>query len=129
MNRVIEYVIAAKDRTAAAVSTALGLAAVGRSSCGTGAPLLRELCDRLRVRRVTIVSDNDRHRFRPDGTAWRPGIDGAWRLGSQLGRAHRIVVPPRKDLRDWLAAGLTPSTFRAVADLQRWITPERNSIR
>lgn len=108
-------------------ATALGLSAVGRSSCGTGAPLLRELCDRLRVRRVTIVSDNDRHRFRPDGHPWRPGIDGARRLGAALGRAHRIVIPPCKDLRDWLAAGLTPATFRMVADLQRWITPERNS--
>ena len=98
----------------------LGLACVGRSSCGTGADALKALCARLRVGRVTIVCDNDRYRFRPDGTPWRPGADGAKALARSLGRTYRIVTPPKKDLREWLSAGLTAETFRTVADLQPW---------
>ncbi len=99
---------------------ALGLPCVGRSSCGTGGDLLRDLCARLQVGRLTIVADNDAHKARPDGEPWRPGIEGARRLGAACGRAHRIVTPPRKDLREWLYNGLTAETFWMVAGLQPW---------
>jgi hypothetical protein len=100
---------------------ALGLPCVGRSSCGTGAELLRALCARLQVGRVTIVTDNDAHKLRPaDGQPWRPGIEGALRLAQSLGRCYRIVTPPQKDLREWLYAGLTAQTFWMVANLQPW---------
>ena len=102
---------------------ALGLPCVGRSSCSTGADMLWELCDRLRVQRVTIVSDNDAYKFRPDGTPWRPGQEGAQDLARRLGRTYRIVTPPKKDLREWLAAGLTAAAFWMVADLQTWRRP------
>lgn len=98
----------------------LGLPAVGRSSCGTGADMLRDLCSRLKVGRVTIVTDNDAYKLRPDGTPWRPGIEGAQRLAERLGRTFRIVTPPKKDLREWYYAGLTAQTFWQVADLQQW---------
>lgn len=99
---------------------ALGLPCVGRSACQTGAEMLKELCVRLSVGRVTIVSDNDEYKFRPDGTAWRPGQEGAQALARKLRRTYRIVTPPKKDLRDWLYAGLTAETFWMVADLQPW---------
>ncbi len=102
---------------------ALGLPCVGRSSCGTGAEALRTLCGRLKVGRVTVVSDNDAYKARPDGSAWRPGVDGARRLADALGRTYRIVTPPKKDLRDWLSAGLTAGTFWEVAGLQPWRRP------
>ena len=102
---------------------ALGLPCVGRSSCGTGADMLRDLCARLGAGRVTIVSDNDAYKFRPDGTPWRPGQEGAQRLAHSLGRCYRIVTPPKKDLREWMAAGLTAEAFWMVADLQPWRTP------
>jgi len=91
--------------TAAAYS--LGLPAVGRSSCGTGMDLLKALCSRLGVRLVTIVADADEPKARPDGSTWRPGIDGAVRLGAKLGRIYRVVVPPKKDLREWVGFGCT----------------------
>lgn len=99
---------------------ALGLPCVGRSSCGTGAEMLRDLCSRLQVGRLTIVPDNDAYKLRPDGTPWRPGMEGAQRLAQSLGRCYRIVTPPKKDLRDWHGAGLTAQTFWMVADLQPW---------
>ena len=99
---------------------ALGLPCVGRSSCGTGADALKELCARLKVSRVTIVSDNDKYKFRPDGTPWKPGAEGAQALARRMGRTYRIVTPPKKDLREWYYAGLTAETFWMVADLQPW---------
>ena len=99
---------------------ALGLPCVGRSSCGTGADMLRDLCARLKVSRVTIVSDNDKYKFRPDGTPWKPGAEGAQALARRMGRTYRIVTPPKKDLREWDDAGLTAETFWMVADLQPW---------
>ena len=99
---------------------ALGLPCVGRSSCSTGGQMLQELCARLGVTRVTVVSDNDEYKFRPDGTPWRPGIEGAQALARQLRRTYRIVTPPKKDLRDWLADGLDADTFWMIADNQLW---------
>lgn len=99
---------------------ALGLPCVGRSSCGTGGDLLRDLCARLQVGRLTIVTDNDAYKRRPDGTPWRPGIEGAQRLGAACGRAYRIVTPPQKDLREWLCKGLKAEAFWMVAGLQPW---------
>lgn len=85
----------------------LGLPSAGRSSCGTGVELLKALCCRLRVRLMTIVSDADSPKYKPDGSLWRPGIEGAMALGSKLGRLHRVIVPPKKDLREWVGSGCT----------------------
>ena len=111
---------------------AIGLATVGRSSCNTGVEHLQRLCERLRVSRVTIVADNDRFKERtthtpggaPMRTVWRPGMEGAERLAQDLGRMYRLVTPPKKDLREWLYAGLTAETFDAVADAQKWRMPK-----
>lgn len=103
---------------------ALGLPCVGRSACATGADMLKELCARLMANRVTIVADNDAYKFRPDGTPWRPGAEGAQALARRLGRTYRIVTPPKKDLREWYGAGLTSETFWMVADLQPWKRPQ-----
>ena len=113
-------IVVVEGATDAIAGYSLGLPCVGRSSCGTGGEALRVLCDRLKVGRVTIVTDNDEYKERADGTAWRPGVEGARRLAGQLGRCHRIVTPPKKDLREWYYAGLTAETFWMVADLQPW---------
>lgn len=93
--------------TDTAAAYTLGLCAAGRSNCMTGAEMLGALCGRLGVRLVTIVADADALKRRPDGTTWRPGIDGALALGSRLGRIFRVVVPPKKDLREWVGCGCT----------------------
>ncbi len=113
-------IVVVEGATDCVAGYALGLPCVGRPSCGTGARQLRELCGRLNASRVTIVSDNDAYKFRPDGTPWKPGGEGALALARKLGRTYRIVTPPKKDMRDWLRAGLTAETFRTVADLQPW---------
>jgi len=103
----------------------IGLPAVGRSSCNTGAEHIRTLCNRLRVSRVTIVADNDLYKERP-GTStrppsrWRPGLEGAEKLAKDLGRTFRIFRPPEKDLREWLVKGLTSQQFWDMANLKKW---------
>lgn len=117
-------IVVVEGATDCAAGYALGLPCVGRSSCGTGAEQLKELCGRLNASRVTIVADNDAYKFRPDGTPWKPGAEGAQALARKLGRTYRIVTPPKKDLREWLGAGLTAETFWMVADLQPWRRPQ-----
>ena len=112
----------------------IGLPCVGRASCNTGAEHLKELCARLKVARVTIVSDNDSAKARtvqsacgaPMRGTWRPGIEGAEKLARDIGRMYRIVTPPFKDLRDWVYAGMRcidHDGFYRVAELQRWRFP------
>jgi len=93
--------------TDTAAAYTLGLPAVGRSNCMTGLELLKALCCRLKARLVTIVADADKPKLKPDGSLWRPGIEGAMALGSKLGRIHRVIVPPKKDLREWVGSGCT----------------------
>ena len=68
--------------TDTAAAYTLGLPAVGRSNCMTGLELLKALCCRLKARLVTIVADADKPKRKPDGSLWRPGIEGAMALGS-----------------------------------------------
>jgi hypothetical protein len=102
--------------TAAALT--LGLCACGRSSCGTGADLLKALCKRLGARLVSIVSDNDEFKD-VGGQLKRPGLDGATALGKSLGRFYRVVTPPNphKDLRAWVSSGLTAQAWSRFADV------------
>lgn len=98
--------------TDTAAAYTLGLPAVGRSNCMTGLELLNALCCRLKARLVTIVADADKPKLKPDGSLWRPGIEGAIALGIKLGRIHRVIVPPKKDLREWVGSGCTLKEWR-----------------
>lgn len=83
------YITEGASDTAAALS--LGLVAIGRSSCTSGTPLIKELLARLRPSSLAIIADND-----------APGLAGARALSQELGNA-RIITPPKgyKDLREW----------------------------
>ena len=73
-----------------------------------------EIARRCRVRRVTIVADLDAPKPKPGGGTWRPGLDGAKRLGRTLELPFRIVLPPPgvKDFSDWnQAGGMCPAKF------------------
>lgn len=85
--------------TAAAMTA--GYAAVGRPSCRGQDDLLRALLARSKAD-IVIVADNDPPHERPDGDAWRPGLDGARDLATALRKPCRILVPPVKDLREWV---------------------------
>lgn len=110
--------------TDTAAALAIGLNAVGRSSCMTGAALLREYIRARRIRRVTVVADGDEPHYRPNGSWWRPGLDGAKRLVQGLGVAARIVLPPPgiKDFRDWYRSGkIDRERFWRIASGAKWM--------
>jgi len=104
--------------TAAAMT--LGFSAIGRPSCRGQEDLLRA---RLRLWRddVVIVADHDRPHERPDGSAWRPGFDGAVDLATALRRPCRIIMPPGKDIREWVRAGAQRSDIEAAVRDARWL--------
>ena len=109
-----EHLVITEGPTDTAAALSLGLNAVGRSSCLSGVPLIRDLVHARQIRRVTIVADHD-----------RPGMDGAHRLAAALPVLSRILVPPEgiKDMRDWYRQGLTRTQFDEAANVIRWQLP------
>ena len=67
---------------------------------------------------MTIIADLDAPKPKPGGGTWRPGLDGAKRLGRILELPFRIVLPPPgvKDFSDWnQAGGMCPAKFWSEA--------------
>ncbi len=104
--------------TAAALS--IGLWAVGRPSCSGGAEHVKALVNRLFISHIIIVADNDPPKQRPDGSWWTPGHAGAMRLAEAFKRPFKLVLPPVKDMRQWVAAGLNLETFNTLHNGQKW---------
>ena len=96
--------------TAAALS--IGLLGIGRPSCLGCEVALIETLKRMGVRRVVIVADHD-----------GPGLAGAKRLAGQLRMPWKIIMPPEKDMRAWLVAGVTRDLFECVVSQQVWTMP------
>jgi len=80
--------------TAAAVE--LGLFAAGRPNCCCGGLDVRAYVRRHECARAVVVSDND-----------KPGLDGARKVGGELGLPYAVYVPPAKDLREFVRLGGT----------------------
>lgn len=100
------YVTEGASDCAAALT--LGLTAIGRPSCCTGANLVARFAG---DRQVVIVGDGD-----------PPGRKGAQELAEPLALhcpCVKIIFPPDgiKDLRAWLEAGLTRETL--LAEIER----------
>lgn len=126
-NEKHEEIVVLEGTSDAAAAISAGLDAVGRSSCLTGGTLLKALCRRCRTRRLTVVADLDSPKTRPDGTTWRPGLDGAKRLVEDVGLPARIVLPPPgvKDFRDWRARdGMCAAKFNRFIGYAKWIMPK-----
>lgn len=105
---------------------ACGIWAVGRSSCTSGTRVINEFIVRHKVKRVTIAADDDKLHTRPDGTTWKPGLEGAKRLQRDLIVPSRIVFPAPgfKDLREWYMKGaMTLEKFKIAMASAEWFTP------
>jgi len=121
-----DELVVCEGPTDCAAALACGFWTVGRSSCGTGRDAIRDFMKINRVRRVTIVADDDKPKPRPGGGTWQPGLEGARRLAEQLKCAYRIVLPPIgfKDLREWYRAGtLDAKSFKAMCQGNDWHGP------
>jgi hypothetical protein len=111
-NRV--FVCEGASDTAAMKS--LGYEAVGRASCNSGGPLLKEM---LKDKDVVIVSDNDSPQLMPNGKYVTPGQDGAVQLSYLLERSAnsvKIILPPKphKDIRQYITAGANRKHIEAL---------------
>jgi len=94
----------------------LGYDAIGRPSCAGAVEMVVEVVQRLHRRDVVVVADADKPRRQPDGSIYRPGMDGANQLAQALteaGYRPKVIQPVQgKDARAWVQAGAT----RAVVD-------------
>jgi len=98
----------------------LGFSAIGRPSCSGGVDMICLFVERSYVKEVIIVADRDEAKYRPDGTTWHPGMDGAKRLAGKLKQVIRkikIIRPPRhKDIRQWYNNGATHEAVLALVE-------------
>lgn len=102
----------------------LGYEAIGRFNCEGRIDLIQELLTQGR-RDVVIMADHDEPHYRPDGTAYYPGQEGALKVArgiKPLCRTLKIAKPPsHKDMRDWLTAGATRTVVDCVIKSTRFL--------
>lgn len=97
------YIVEGPTDTCAGLD--LGLYVIGRPSCNAGGELIKDYIRANKVSRVVIVADNDETLIK--GVARSPGVEGANRLGKELGKPYVVYIPPAKDLREFLKLGGT----------------------
>jgi hypothetical protein len=104
------YVVEGPTDCAAAMD--IGVYAIGRPSCMGSEEQVLRVVDRLGIREVVVVSDND-----------TPGWRGAERLQAMLPVPSVIWVPPAKDMREFVRSGGTRPAVEALLSGLRWTTP------
>lgn len=112
------YVCEGPTDTAAAMS--IGLPTCGRAACLGQVEAIRNLCRARGFARVVIIADNDEAKAKPDGTLWYPGQDGARKLAAEIKMWVKLVIPPAKDLRQWLRSGATRAAIDCIVHQQIW---------
>jgi inorganic pyrophosphatase len=82
----------------------LGFDAVGRPNNRAGSHYINAMIDG-HDRAVVIVADKDEAKFKPDGTKYWPGIEGARDFAKEIKpfcKHLRIIKPPNSnDIRSW----------------------------
>lgn len=96
--------------TAAALT--LGFYAIGRPSCVGCEDIIVATIRRLAIRRVVVVADND-----------GPGKAGAERLSKTLRVPNKTIVPPGKDIREWVRNGATQELVNFFINQKLWRMP------
>jgi hypothetical protein len=104
------YICEGPTDTAAAVS--LGVFAIGRPSCQGGVAHITTLFTRKQIVRAVIMCDND-----------KPGLIGASRLQGELKIPSCIMVPPTKDVREFLGMGGDQTLLNSLLAPLVWRQP------
>lgn len=113
--------------TDCAAALSLGLFSIGRPSCSGGTNQLWIALKERRVRKVVILADNDPDKYRPDGERYNPGLDGAVRLASELDVMTCILIPPAKDIREFVRLGGDANLLNSMIQSLIWNQPKKDS--
>lgn len=93
--------------TAAALT--FGYFAIGRQSCAGGGDMLASALRQLAVKQIAFVTDND-----------EPGVNGAQRVSEALRLSYCFVMPPAKDLREFISNGGTRPAMDCLLRAAIW---------
>lgn len=104
------YICEGPTDTAAALT--LGMFAIGRPSCEGGNSHIPKIIKRFGLKEVVVISDND-----------KPGLTGAGRLANQLSVPCCTIVPPAKDLREFVKIGGTMGIITELVSGMLWDNP------
>jgi len=96
-----------------AAARTLGLWGIGRPSCRGAVAHTQVTINRLGIRRVIIIGDND-----------APGIDGAKALAAELQVPVACMLLPCKDLRAYVQMGGTIGLIRSLEEQLVWRQPK-----
>ena len=106
--------------TAALLS--LGVFAIGRPSSSGGLLAIKETINRLHIREVVIVADNDEDKEH-NGHKFNPGYDGARALQNHLQIPSCVVALPTKDAREFVKDGGSKDMLEYIAGQAVWENP------
>ncbi len=101
------YICEGPTDTAAALS--IGLCAIGKPSCNCNTEQISILVKRNNIKKVVIVSDQD-----------EPGLRGAETLSKELKISNCIILPPAKDMREFVNRGGTKMIIETLVGNVRW---------
>lgn len=93
--------------TDCAALLAMGFLAMARPSCLGCEEMVNNFLAAEKIREAVIIADNDEPKERPDGTHFFPGQQGAEKLQKVLKVKSCILLPPCKDMREYLNRGGT----------------------
>lgn len=113
--------------TDAASAHHLGFRAIGRFNNRGGGELLRRLLLKGNKQDVVIVADNDEPKRLRSGEFDLPGISGALSLCGAIRTACdrlRFMLPPTKDIREWLRSGATTREVVTLIEKSPDVTPD-----
>lgn len=110
-------VLIVEGPTDCAAALTLGYYAVGRPSCSGGVQHLVTAMGKLKTERAVIVADND-----------GPGIDGAKMLREFLPVPSCVIVPPVKDMREFVKMGTKRKILDDMIASVTWSVPPIPSV-
>jgi hypothetical protein len=107
-----DQLLVCEGPTDCAAIYSLGFDVIGRPSNTGGKEFVLGVIKVRRPRRVILVLDRDK----PGSDAERLTREGAAILASQIKCECRMILPPKKDARDWIKAGATCRDFARAID-------------
>lgn len=111
--RRVLMILEGPSDTAAALS--LGYHCIGRAACLGQEDMVLAYIRKNRFQHVILVADND-----------GPGMAGASQLQNRLAVPSCIVVPPCKDMRDFVKQGGTAKIFESILKNIVWQQPKES---